>query len=59
MLDGSKTYIGGIGAILIGVGKFFFDYYNGTPLDTAEYLKWILAGWTIIGGRSALTKIGK
>ena len=56
-LNGKKTYIGGIGAILIGIGKLAYDWYNGSiqPLET--YLTWIIAGWTIISGRHAVKKI--
>ena len=56
-LDGKKTYLGGIGAILVGLGQLLYDYYNGTLKDYQSYLSWIIAGWTIIGGRSALNKI--
>ena len=56
-LDGNKTYIGGTGAILVGIGKFMYDWYMGNIQPTEEYLMWIIAGWTIIGGKSALKKI--
>jgi len=56
-LQGKKTYLGGIGAILVGLGQLLYDYHNGTLKDYQQYLSWIIAGWTIIGGRSALNKI--
>lgn len=58
-LDGKKTYIGGGAAILIGLGKVGLDYYNGVfsadPWN--EYGYWFVIGWSIISGRSAITKI--
>lgn len=56
-LDGYKTYIGGIGAILIGIGTLMYDYYNGNIKSLESYLSWLVAGWTIIGMRSAINKI--
>jgi len=59
VLDGKKTYIGGAGAILIGIGKALYDWYNGTFATDpwTEYGSWLIAGWTIIGGKSALKKL--
>lgn len=56
-IDGKKTYLGGTGAILVGVGKFLYDWYYGTYQAPEAYLSWIIAGWTIIGGRSAAKKL--
>jgi len=56
-LDGYKTYIGGAGAILVGVGHFMYDWYLGDFQSIETYLAWIIIGWTIIGGKSALKKI--
>lgn len=50
-------YIGGAGAILIGVGHIMHDWYNGTYQPLEFYLMWLIAGWTIIGGRSVATKV--
>ena len=54
-LEGKKTYIGGICAILVGLGKAGYDWYMGKfatdPFE--EYGAWLILGWTIIGGRSA------
>lgn len=58
-LDGYKMYIGGIGAILVGVGHFMYDWYLGEFQSIDFYLWWIIAGWSIIGGKSALNKIIK
>lgn len=55
-LDGKKMYIGGAGAILVGVGSFMYDWYIGKFQSIDYYLWWLLAGWTIIGGKSALNK---
>lgn len=57
MLDGYKTYIGGAGAILVGIGKAMYDWHNGSLQPAEEYITWIILGWTIIGGKSALNKI--
>ena len=59
MLDGYKTYLGGLGAIFIGVGKALHDWYIGNPVNFEEYLQWLIAGWVIIGGRSAFEKSQK
>lgn len=56
-LDGKKTYIGGIGAILVGIGKAMYDWYNGTLQPADSYLSWVIAGWVIISGRHAIKKI--
>lgn len=58
-LDGYKMYIGGAGAILVGVGHFMYDWYLGDFQSIEMYLAWIILGWTIIGGKSALNKIIK
>lgn len=57
MLDGYKVYIGGAGAILVGVGHLMHDWYNGSYQSVEFYLGWIIIGWTIIGGRSAAEKL--
>ena len=59
MIDGYKMYIGGAGAILVGVGHLMYDYYTGVYQPVEHYLGWIILGWTIIGGKSALNKIIK
>jgi len=56
-LNGRKTYIGGIGAILIGVGKYAYDWHMGSLMPIEEYLSWVVAGWTIMGFRSGIKKI--
>ena len=56
-INGYKSYIGGVGAIAIGVGKFLYDWSTGNIQAYEVYLTWIIAGWTIIGGRSAIGKI--
>ena len=56
-LDGNKMYIGGAGAILVGVGHFMYDWYLGDIQPIDEYLTWIIIGWTIVGGKSALKKL--
>jgi len=56
MLNGYKTYVGGIGAILSGIGYVFWNAYEGTTIDWNIAGGWIIAGWTIIGGRSAVNK---
>lgn len=56
MLDGYKTYVGGIGAILSGIGYVLWNAYEGNPIDWNIAGGWIIAGWTIIGGRSAYAK---
>jgi len=57
-LEGKKTYIGGTSAIVVGVGKLLYDWYRGQisvdPFE--EYGAWIILGWTIISGRSAINK---
>ncbi len=58
-LDGYKLYIGGAGAILVGVGHFMYDWYLGDFQSIETYLAWVILGWTIIGGKSALNKIIK
>jgi len=52
-------YIGGAGAILVGVGHFMYDWYLGDFQSIETYIAWIIIGWTIIGGKSALNKIIK
>jgi len=59
LLDGYKVYIGGAGAILVCVGHFMYDWYLGDFQSIDFYLWWLIAGWTIIGGRSAAEKIRK
>ena len=56
-LNGKKTYIGGIGAILIGIGKLMYDWYNGNVQPAETYFAWFVAGWTIISGRHAIKKV--
>ena len=50
-------YIGGAGAILVGIGHLMHDYYTGVYQPLEFYLTWFIAGWTIIGGRSVATKV--
>jgi len=56
MLDGYKTYIGGIGLILTGIGKAMSDYYAGIPIDWQVIMGMIFAGISIMGFRSAIKK---
>ena len=58
-LDGKKTYIGGAGFILVAVGTAMIAFYEGTPIDWKALAEEFFAGVTIIGGRSAIAKIGK
>ena len=57
MLDGYKTYIGGAGFILSGVGGICISWYQGTPINWDIQLAQIWAGISIIGGRSAFKKM--
>lgn len=57
MLDGWKTYIGGAGFILTGVGSMLMNWYNNNPIGYEENIALIMAGISIIGGRSALKKV--
>jgi len=54
MLNGWKTYIGGIGAILTGLGTLVYSASQEIPIDWNQIMGWIIAGWSIIGGRSYL-----
>ena len=56
-IDGNKSYIGGVGAIAVGVGKFLYDWSTGNIQPIETYATWIVAGWTIIAGRSAINKL--
>lgn len=58
-IDGYRTYIGGIGAILIGAGRMMYDWYNGAMSSDpyTDYMFWFVAGWSIIFGRKAIAKI--
>jgi hypothetical protein len=55
-LEGKKTFIGGFGFMLWGISDLFIGYYEGTPVDFNITVGKILAGWVIIGGRSAANK---
>ena len=57
MLDGLKTYIGGIGFILVGVGSALVQIYNGEPIDIEKSAGLVLTGWSLIGIRSGIKKI--
>lgn len=50
-------YIGGAGAILIGVGSIMYDWYVGEYQSVEFYVKWLILGITIIGGRSVAEKV--
>lgn len=50
-------YIGGAGAILIGVGSIMYDWYTGKFQSVEFYAGWLILGWSIIGGRSAAEKV--
>ena len=54
MIDGYKTYIGGIGFILTGIAAFAIQWYNGDPIQYEVNLGLIATGWSIIGFRSAV-----
>ena len=56
-IDGMKTYIGGVGFILWGIADILIAVYEGKPVDFTVSIGKILAGWSIIGGRSAIGKI--
>jgi hypothetical protein len=60
-LDGKKMYIGGTSAILIGLGKLGYDWYNGTIAADpwTVYGNWFVIGWSIIAGKSAIKKLGE
>ena len=51
MLDGYKTYIGGAGFILTGVGGILTDWYEGSSFNV-NWLYTIWGGIAIIGGYS-------
>ena len=55
MLEGYKTYIGGAGFLLTGIGGICTDWYNGNAFNI-EWLYTIWTGITIIGGRKAYKK---
>lgn len=57
MLEGYKTYLGGAGFILSGIGGILTTWYNGNPINWEIQLSQIWVGISIIGGRSALKKI--
>jgi hypothetical protein len=57
MLEGYKTYIGGIGFILMGVGGILAQIYEGKPVDLEKGLGLIITGWSIIGIRSGIKKV--
>jgi len=56
MLDGYKTFIGGIGAIATGIGTVAYNYSEGLPTDWNLAMGWIIGGWAIISGRSLADK---
>ena len=56
-IDGRKAYIGGIASILTGFGSMANSYNDGAGFSK-EAWNYILAGWTIIAGKSAINKIG-
>lgn len=60
-IDGKKMYIGGTSAILIGIGKLGYDWYNGTIAADpwTVYGNWFIIGWGLIAGKSAIKKIGE
>lgn len=53
-MKGWKTYLASILSILYGIG--FFGIYSG---NWNEAINYILAGFGLLGIRSALTKVGK
>lgn len=57
MLNGYKTFIGGSGAILTGIGMLAYNVVEGNKIDWNIIMGWIVSGWTIIGGRSAVNTI--
>ena len=55
-LDGWKLYLLGVTVILIGgVELLKIDILE--PVTQANALEYILAGWAIIGGKSAIKKL--
>lgn len=56
VLDGYKTYLGGAGFIMSGVGGILVSWYNGDPIAWETNIAMISAGVSIIGGRSAFQK---
>ena len=54
MLKGKKTYIGGIGTMLVGIGNAMVAYYNGTPIDWNIVCVAVFGGLSIIGFRSKM-----
>lgn len=54
-LQGKKLYVGGVATILTGIGQIGLGYYNGQGFNI-EGWNYILAGWAMIAGKSALTK---
>ena len=49
ILTGYKTYIGGAGFILIGVGNAAVGYYETGVVDWSSAIGYIATGLTIIG----------
>lgn len=56
MLEGYKTYIGGAGFILVGLGSMLKNWYLGDPVGYEINFSLIFTGISIIGGRSAYAK---
>lgn len=54
-MQGKKLYIGGVATILSGVAKIILSYQGDKGFDS-EGWNLILAGWAMIGAKSALTK---
>lgn len=55
-LDGYKTYLGGAGFIMSGLGAILVPWYEGSAIDYQNAFNLIWIGITIIGGRSYLKK---
>ena len=57
-LEGKKVNIGGIALILTGIGEIAKAYSDGLPFSH-EGWDHIVAGWLVIGARSAAEKMVK
>jgi len=60
-LDGYKTYIGGAGFILTGIGGILKDWYEGNLNYemVLVYIGLISTGITVIGGANKVEKLRK
>lgn len=55
-LDGYKLYVGGAASILTGVAMILKDLSDGGDFSFKSGWDYILAGWAMIGTKSAIAK---